>query len=229
MKKSKALILSIGVFTSWWIIIYVSLYLGANLNLFMNGIGGEGEIFYLYYYLLAVAITIIIYFFIVPLFIKNKENRKKYIDYFKLNINKHSTTYILIVVIGAVLGYIIFGNLYGRSTFGYIYAIQPPIVEELLFRGLILSILSYSFPKKYAIIISSILFGLIHSMISPINVIVTIFIGIIYCIIVFRTKSILPTMAIHYVQSTNLYQFAFVVTGIIIFEFIFFLKKRKSI
>lgn len=71
MKKSKALILSIGVFTSWWIIIYVSLYLGANLNLFMNGIGGEGEIFYLYEYLLAVAITIIIYFF-------------------KLNINKHS-------------------------------------------------------------------------------------------------------------------------------------------
>ena len=48
MKKSKALILSIGVFTSRWIIIYVSLYLGANLNLFMNGIGGEGEIFYLY-------------------------------------------------------------------------------------------------------------------------------------------------------------------------------------
>ncbi|CEN75013.1 CAAX amino terminal protease family protein [[Clostridium] sordellii] len=179
MKKSKALILSIGVFASWWIIIYVSLHLGANLNLFMNGIGGEGEIFYLYYYLLAVAITIIIYFF-------------------KLNINKHSTTYILIVVTGAVLGYIIFGNLYGRSTFGYIYAIQPPIVEELLFRGLILSILSYSFPKKYAIIISSILFGLIHSMISPINVIGTIFIGIIYCIIVFRTKSILPTMAIHF-------------------------------
>ena len=66
-------------------------------------------------------------------------------------------------------------------------------------------------------------------MISPINVIGTIFIGIIYCIIVFRTKSILPTMAIHYIQSTNLYQFTFVVTGIIIFEFIFFLKKRKSI
>ncbi|MFR3559155.1 CPBP family intramembrane glutamic endopeptidase [Paraclostridium sordellii] len=105
-----------------------------------------------------------------------------------------------------------------------IYAIQPPIVEELLFRGFILSILSYSFPKKYVIIISLILFGLIHSMISPINVI-----GTIYCIIVFRTKSILPTMTIHYIQSTNLYQFAFVVTSIIIFEFICSLKKRKSI
>ncbi|QYE99675.1 CPBP family intramembrane metalloprotease [Paraclostridium sordellii] len=143
-------------------------------------------------------------------------------------MNKHSIPYVFILVIGVVLGYIIFGNLYGRSTFGYIYAIQPP-VEKLLFRGLILSILSYSFTKKYAIIISSILFGLIHSMISPINVIGTIFIGIIYCIIVFRTKSILPTVAIHYVQSTNLYQFAFVVIGIIIFEFICFLKKRKSI
>lgn len=135
----------------------------------------------------------------------------------------------MIVLIGPVLGYIIFGNLYGRSTFGYIYAIQPPIVEEILFRGLILSILSCAFPKKYAIIISSILFVLIHSMISPINVIVTILIGIIYCIVVFRTQSILPTIAIHYIQSTNLYQFAFVITGIGIFEFICFLKKRKSI
>jgi uncharacterized protein len=229
MKKSKALILSIGVFASWWVIIYGAMYLGAYLNLSINGVGGEGEHFMLYYYLIAVAITVIIYFFIVPLFIKNKENRKKYIGYFKLNTNKYSIAYILILIIGVVLGYIIFGNLYGISTLEYIYAIQPPIVEELLFRGLILSILSCVFPKKYAIIISSILFGLIHSILSPINVISTIFIGIIYCIVVVRTKSILPTMVIHYVQSTNLYQFVFGVIGIVIFEFICFLKKRKNI
>ena len=229
MNKSKSLIISMLIFLSWWVIIYTSMYLGATLNLTINGIGGEGEQFILYYYLIVLLIISIIYLIIIPLFIKGKDNKQKYLEKFKININKCSLTYVLIIIICAFIGHFIWGNLYGISSLQYIYSIQPPIVEELLFRGLILSVLSLSFSNRSSIIISSIFFGLIHIMISPVNVIGTIFIGIIYCLIVFRTKSILPTIVIHYIQGTNLYQLILGIIGICIFECInYFIKKRKK-
>lgn len=229
MKKSKAIILSLMIFISWWIIVNISMYLGASINLSINGIGGEGEKFILYYYLLVLLITGIIYLIIITLFFKEKDNRKIYIKMLKININKSSLIYLFILALGVVLGYIIWGELYGVSKLRYIYSIQPPIVEEILFRGLILSILSKAFSKNASIIISSVLFGFIHIMLSPINVIGTIFIGIIYCIIVIRTNSILPTIFMHYIQGINLYQLILGLGGICIYEKIRYFTKNKSI
>lgn len=70
-----------------------------------------------------------------------------------------------------------------------------PLIEELVFRGLMLSRLNAAFPKWFGIIVSSILFGAAHG--TPVWFVFAMFIGVILCLIANKTNSIFSTFIIH--------------------------------
>ncbi|MFA5296676.1 MAG: type II CAAX endopeptidase family protein [Lutibacter sp.] len=84
-------------------------------------------------------------------------------------------------------------------TFGVL--IIGPILEEMIFRGIILKGLLISYSAKKAIIISAILFGLIHG--KPLLILPAIIIGLFFGWIYYKTKSLGTTIVLH--SITNLF------------------------
>jgi membrane protease YdiL (CAAX protease family) len=96
------------------------------------------------------------------------------------------------------------GNL---GIFVFIYALRPGIWEEVAFRGIILTLLMKKYSEKKSIIVSSILFGLMHlfNLISGANIIIVViqviyatFFGIVFGYMFVKTKSLLPCIITHY-------------------------------
>ncbi|MCX7656191.1 MAG: CPBP family intramembrane metalloprotease [Treponemataceae bacterium] len=96
-----------------------------------------------------------------------------------------------------------FQNIYGslfQSEGGFFSSfftlcIVAPITEELFFRGLVLPGFLSRMTKTKAILLSALLFSLIH--LSPWQLIGPFIIGIIFAIIYIETRSLLPTILLH--------------------------------
>lgn len=78
-------------------------------------------------------------------------------------------------------------------------AILPGICEEFLNRGLILRGLRDTMQDKYAIIVSALLFGLLHANIR--QTLYTFVGGIIFATLTVKTRSIYPSMIIHFMNN----------------------------
>ena len=78
--------------------------------------------------------------------------------------------------------------------------VLAPIMEELIFRGIILNSISKSINIRWAIIISSLLFGIVH--ISPVYIIVIGLSAIMTAWIVIKTNSILSGIIIHFINNS---------------------------
>ena len=78
-------------------------------------------------------------------------------------------------------------------------AVAPAISEELLFRGFLLSNLQRNQTKLTAIIISGILFGLIHF--SIVNIVALSAIGMFLAFITIRSGSIYPAIILHFLNN----------------------------
>lgn len=76
--------------------------------------------------------------------------------------------------------------------------IVAPITEELLFRGIMLNKLK-QYNKIYAIIIVSMVFGLLHGNLP--QTIPTFIISIFLCLITLKSGSILPAVSIHMINN----------------------------
>lgn len=84
--------------------------------------------------------------------------------------------------------------------------IAAPIFEELLFRGLILTALK-RFGNMFAIIITSLLFALVHGNLP--QSIPVFFMSLVLCYVALRSKSLLPTIAIHFINNSVAMLFTF--------------------
>ena len=95
-------------------------------------------------------------------------------------------------------------NLYSGSTilskilFFLQIAILPAIFEELYVRGAVLSF-SRKYSDKFAILVSAILFSLIHLNIS--QSVFAFLMGLLLATLVVKTKSIIPSMIIHFLNN----------------------------
>lgn len=76
--------------------------------------------------------------------------------------------------------------------------IISPICEELLFRGVFLNRLKLLVPTSFAIVISSLLFGALHSYGSIISACVF---GVCMCIIYLKTQNILTCILAHFINN----------------------------
>lgn len=83
--------------------------------------------------------------------------------------------------------------LYNTFTFISVVVLAP-IFEELIFRGMILQTLS-KYNKMFAIIVTSLLFGLLHLNIT--QAIPAFFMGLVLCYMYLKSDSILVTMLAH--------------------------------
>ncbi len=76
--------------------------------------------------------------------------------------------------------------------------IVSPICEELLFRGVFLNRLKLLVPTSFAIVITSILFGALHSYGSVISACIF---GVCMCIIYLKTENILTCILAHFINN----------------------------
>lgn len=97
-----------------------------------------------------------------------------------------------------------FGSQTGIFAF-LLLVIAAPILEELLFRGIILDGLLKKYSPLISILISSLLFGFAH--LNPWQFVNGLIIGIFSGWVYFRTRSVLPSIIIH--ASANLSGFLF--------------------
>ena len=80
-----------------------------------------------------------------------------------------------------------------------VFALAPALIEEVAFRGFILSGLQSLRSKWQAIVITSLLFGIAHSVIQ--QSIITFFVGMFLGVIAVQTRSIIPCILFHGVHN----------------------------
>ncbi len=81
-----------------------------------------------------------------------------------------------------------------------IMAAVPAVIEELFFRGVILSSLMKKTNIIIAVFISSLLFSLMHF--SLIKIFPTFLLGGIFAYVVYKTNSIIPAMVLHFMNNS---------------------------
>ena len=101
-----------------------------------------------------------------------------------------------------------------------LYAILPSVGEELVFRGIIYNGLREKFSAKTSIIISAVLFALVHF--SIFKTFYQLILGLILGLIVYFTGSIVYCMIFHLINNFVVLLVSYISQGVSIFEFAFF-------
>lgn len=83
--------------------------------------------------------------------------------------------------------------------------VAAPVLEEILFRGIILEGFLLNYPPRKAILLSALLFGAVHF--NPVQVVAAFLIGIFLGWVYFRTRTLLPVIGLHLLN--NLLSFIF--------------------
>ena len=148
-------------------------------------------------------------------FIRNNKKKKYFVTKEKMNIGSFIGCFALMALITAIIGIISlvfklkiesndnsilldYPTLYVNMTL-FSTIIIAPIIEEMIFRGVIMNDLK-EYGYKTAIIINSVLFGLAHTEIK--KVIITIFLGIIFSYVAYR-YSLRYSILLHMVWNLN--------------------------
>jgi membrane protease YdiL (CAAX protease family) len=195
------------------IVILGILFLSPVYSLFNNLIGKEASM--LLYYILAIGIPFSIVFTI--------RKKKTYNTRFNLIIeNKKIIPFIILGTIALLFGLIEpidslipmpesikkslidFGGQTGICSF-ILMVIAAPILEELIFRGIILDGLLKLYSPIKSILVSSFLFGFVH--LNPWQFITGFIIGIFSGWIYYKTRSLSPSIIIH--LTANLCGFSY--------------------
>jgi uncharacterized protein len=185
-------------------IVILGMLLLSPVNLVLNKFIGK-EASMLIYYLLAIGIP----FWIVYSIRKSKTN------YHSFNLTIENTRIIPLVIVGTIallfgiispIGNLIpmpesirkafmdFGSQTGIFAF-FLMVIAAPILEELIFRGIILDGLLKKYSSTKSILISSLLFGLVH--LNPWQFVTGLIIGIFSGWVYYRTRSLSFSIIIH--------------------------------
>jgi membrane protease YdiL (CAAX protease family) len=90
-------------------------------------------------------------------------------------------------------------DLWVLILYGITVIIVPPIVEELLFRGMILQSLR-KYGDGFAVVVSSILFGLYHA--NFVQIVFAFIAGLIMALVVIRTGSLWVSILIHFINNS---------------------------
>lgn len=102
-------------------------------------------------------------------------------------------------------------SLMGRGGWMMLTSIVlAPILEEILFRGIVQDSLTYKYGPLRGILLGAAVFGIVH--IIPQQVINAFLIGLVLGYIYYRTRSLIPVMVIHCVNNAIAY-FTWVLSG----------------
>jgi membrane protease YdiL (CAAX protease family) len=158
----------------------------------------------------------------IVIFIGFKKSKRKFNDIFKFNkVSSFLWFAIIVFMVGFVIvtseldnlvNYVlpmpemfrdIFEALMAKQLFVFsiiVMGIIPGLMEEMFFRGLVLDGLNRNYTKRRAIIISALLFGVIH--LNPWQFYSGFIVGLISAWICLNTNSILLSIFIHFFNNT---------------------------
>lgn len=215
------------VYLSWWAIIFGSSFLIKSFVL--------KEFYMLVFYLIVILITYSIYVFI-PL-IQLKDDFSKYLEVIHLKWNKKSLVLFILILFSFLLSIVLTIKINGNQSleilnnFNYIVFLQPPLVEELIFRGIIPACLN-KYSKVVQGGVSVILFSSLHVGNGLEAILFSAIIGLILYILKEQVKSIIPGMLIHYVVNSNvsIALIGMVIIGLCfeVYYFVSYFVKKKS-
>ena len=126
-----------------------------------------------------------------------------------LGLSTQAVTSITVAIVSVFMGPIgektqeSYDNMFGSETTVSMFifmAVATPIIEEIVFRGLIHGRMRRTLPAPVAVIMSSVCFGLCHGEIY--RVIYATFLGIILAVFYEKYHSILPGIVIHMAFNT---------------------------
>lgn len=100
------------------------------------------------------------------------------------------------------------GNTLPGAHLLIIAVVLAPLVEEIIFRGLLFSRMVVKWGVTRAMVISSLAFGLLH--LDPIGAFVF---GVVACVLYMKTRSLLVPMVLHAIYNFVVWSFTFVETG----------------
>ena len=168
---------------------------------------------------------VVLFFIIIPFLLRLPSGAQSLKGYLKKIRLSQTKPFMSLLALGLSCSFIVLLSSFGIALFSpwnidsaweqilppnswsLSYAIIPGIFEEVAFRGLILTVLMTKYKPKTAIISSSLLFGLAHSVniLFGQDIIITIaqlgfafFLGILLAYIVVKTNSLLPAILVHY-------------------------------
>jgi len=195
---------------SWGIvgIAILSMLLFSPVNLILNKVLGK-EISFLVYYLLAMGVP-----FGIAHLIRNKRTRINTYNFSFSSLKIMALVSISIIaiqtgIISPIVNslpmpefmqkiFLEFANQNGVFSFISI-VIAAPIIEELIFRGIILNGLLQRYSPVKSIILSSILFGIIH--LNPWQFVSALIIGVFSGWVYYRTRKLSLSILIHLVNN----------------------------
>lgn len=228
MVKKLRPLFSIGVYASWWIIIFGTAFFAKRIF--------TEKWYMLGFYMGVLMITYGLYL-LLP-FILDKKEFKNYLNDISFIFNKNSiilSILLIVVFIGSI--FFILNNtntiiLPGLMGLNWLIFMQPPLVEELLFRGIIPSCFS-KYPTYVKGVISIVLFASLHFRNGLQAILFSAVIGLILFILRVQIRSIIPGIIIHYIinSGVTIALLPLLFIGVVweVYYFISLFKKKKSL
>ena len=78
-------------------------------------------------------------------------------------------------------------------------AVAPALIEEFIFRGFVLQILSKKSTASVAVLMSAVLFGLLHG--NMVQAVFAFGMGLVFALITIKTESIWPAVIVHFLNN----------------------------
>lgn len=210
---------SLLIFISWWIIMY-------SIGSIWSCISGDYSSYMMGYYISAIIVTYIIYVIFIP--ITFNINVKLYFNKVGLKLNNEVLILSIFLVLSMIIGFSLRSPIaLSKDHKAWLYLLQPPMVEELLFRGIIPYLLYSKYKNKiFAFIISSILFSGIHILLGINAIIYALLLGSILLMIRIQCTSIIPPMIIHYIINSHGTYAWVLCSGVLIIYEIYYIKNK---
>ncbi|WP_170289422.1 CPBP family intramembrane glutamic endopeptidase [Metabacillus lacus] len=97
--------------------------------------------------------------------------------------------------------------------FGLIFSIMNAVFEEVIWRGILLTALTHQTSTRYAVLLTSIGFGLSHLSIGfsmSLSLLISVA-GVIYALITLKTNSIYPSIVFHFIVNIGMVFSGFII------------------
>ncbi|MFC5590094.1 CPBP family intramembrane glutamic endopeptidase [Sporosarcina soli] len=195
LTKKSSIGFSLFAVLLWWGILYSFSFI---IKLMLQD-GQSSTMYMMYFYLSVLVFFLIWYLACIPKILKVTGGQySSYLKFLGLKGSRKGYIYTLFFLVLSITQYVLLPSNLQSPVSELIWSIQPPIVEEIIFRGFVLGVLLKSFSKPFSITISLLLFISIHFLNGPMGMLSATIFGLILIGIRLHTNSILPGIVIHY-------------------------------
>lgn len=208
----------------WW----VSLYLLSFLIEFLLPNDYSSNNYMMYFYLSVLVFFLVLYLVCIPKLLKvNLEEYSSYLNFLGIKGTASGYLYALMFLLVSIVQYVLLPSHLQSPLPELIWSLQPPIVEEVIFRGFILGVLLKNFSKRFSITLSLVLFVSIHFLNGPMGMLSATIFGLVLIGIRLHTHSILPGIVVHYFINEQILVLALPISLYCVFIIIEFIRRRK--